>query len=361
MTTLRTKVELQLGWIILALLLGGCLLVLLPFVSALLWGTVLSVSSWPVYNRLVKLLRGRNNLAALLLALAMICVILMPLVIVGTTLGENVKDLRDATQRWVDAGPPPPPEWLAKVPGVGRQATEYWQRLAADSSMLVDAGKRLLEPFSKWLLSAGLGLGRGLFELAMSILIAFFILRDGGRLAERLGAAVERIAGERGRHLLAVAGGTVRGVVYGILGTALVQAVMAGIGFLIAGVPGAGLLALMTFFLSVIPVGPPLIWLPAALWLFHQGSNGWGIFMLIWGVGISSVDNVVKPLIISQGSAMPFLLIFFGVLGGAVTFGFIGVFIGPTLLAVGYRIVTEWAASPRATEPSDAPAVPVSE
>jgi predicted PurR-regulated permease PerM len=102
---------------------------------------------------------------------------------------------------------------------------------------------------------------------------------------------------------------------------------------------------LLTFFLSVVPVGPPLVWIPAALWLFHQGSTGWGIFMLIWGVLVSSVDNVVKPWLISQGSDLPFILIFFGVLGGALMFGFIGVFIGPTLLAVGYRLVEEWAAT----------------
>ena len=105
------------------------------------------------------------------------------------------------------------------------------------------------------------------------------------------------------------------------------------------------MLALLTFFLSVVPVGPPLIWLPAALWLFHQGSSGWGIFMVIWGVGVSSLDNFVKPWLISQGSALPFLLIFFGVLGGALAFGFIGVFIGPTLLAVGYRLVAEWVST----------------
>jgi predicted PurR-regulated permease PerM len=143
--------------------------------------------------------------------------------------------------------------------------------------------------------------------------------------------------------LLEVAGNTVRGVVYGILGTGLVQAVMAGIGFVIAGVPGAALLALLTFFLSVVPMGPPLVWLPAALWLFHSGSTGWGIFMLVWGVAISSIDNVVKPWLISQGSDLPFILIFFGVLGGALVFGFIGVFIGPTLLAVGYRLIVEWS------------------
>jgi predicted PurR-regulated permease PerM len=344
----RPKLERSLGWIILALLLIGCLLVLLPFVSALLWGAVLSISSWPLYRRLVKLLGERRTLAAFLMALAMICVILLPFVIIGATLAENVKELTTATRRWMEAGPPAPPEWLAKVPGVGRPATENWQNLAADSSKLLEAAKRFIEPVSTWLLTIGLALGRGLLELALSILIAFFLFRDGGKVAERLGTAVVRIAGERGTHLLEVAGNTVRGVVYGILGTALVQAVIAGIGFLIAGVPGAGLLALLTFFLSVVPVGPPLIWGPAALWLFHQDSTGWGIFMLIWGVGVSSVDNFVKPWLISQGSAMPFLLIFFGVLGGALAFGFIGVFIGPTLLAVGYRLVEEWFSLRRA-------------
>jgi predicted PurR-regulated permease PerM len=185
-------------------------------------------------------------------------------------------------------------------------------------------------------------LGGGLVQLALSIFIAFFLFRDGVAIGQRVTAAVERIGGERGMHLLEVAGNTVRGVVYGILGTGLVQALMAGIGFLIAGVPGAALLALLTFFLSVVPVGPPLVWLPAALWLFYQGKTGWGIFLLVWGVIVSSVDNVVKPWLISQGSDLPFILIFFGVLGGALVFGFIGVFIGPTLLAVGYRMVEEW-------------------
>jgi predicted PurR-regulated permease PerM len=354
MRELRSKLERNLGWIILALLLGGCLLVLLPFVSALLWAVVLSASSWPLYRRLVKLLGGRRTLAALLMALAMICVILLPFIIIGATLADNVKELTTAAQRWMEAGPPAPPEWLAKVPVVGRPAVENWRTFAADSSKLFEAAKRFIEPVSGWLLNVGLALGRGVLHLALSILIAFFLFRDGGKAAERVSAAVERIAGERGTHLLEVAGNTVRGVVYGILGTALVQAVMAGSGFLIAGVPGASVLALLTFFLSVVPVGPPLIWFPAALWLFHQGSTGWGTFMLIWGVGVSSVDNFVKPWLISQGSAMPFLLIFFGVIGGALAFGFIGVFIGPTLLAVGYRLVAEWASTLRAAATADA-------
>ena len=124
-----------------------------------------------------------------------------------------------------------------------------------------------------------------------------------------------------------------------------VLSLVLGVGFAIAGVPGAMLLGMLTFFLSVVPMGPPLVWIPAVIWLFSQGRTGMGIFMLIWGIGVSSIDNVVKPWLISQGSAMPFVLIFFGVLGGALAFGFIGVFLGPTLLAVAFRLIEEWTAT----------------
>src|ERR1041384_207943 len=242
--TKPARLEQNLGWIALLLLLAGCLLVLRPFVSALLWAVVLCFSSWPLYQRLLKLLRGRRTWAALLMALAMILVILLPFLVVGVTLADNVKELTSAAQKWIDAGPPAPPAWLAKVPGVGRQATEYWQSLATDSAKLLETTKRFIEPVSASLLKAGLAIGSGLLELALSIFIAFFLFRDGLAVAERLKTGVQRIGGERGQHLLEVAGNTVRGVVYGILGTALVQALIAGIGFVIAGVPGAALLAL---------------------------------------------------------------------------------------------------------------------
>jgi predicted PurR-regulated permease PerM len=132
----------------------------------------------------------------------------------------------------------------------------------------------------------------------------------------------------------------------------MLQGLMAGLGLWVAGVPGPGLLAMMVFFLSVVPAGPFMVMFPAALWLFHQGATGWGIFMVIWGVAVGTIDNFVRPWLISQGSAMPFLLILMGVLGGAVAFGFIGVFIGPTLLAVGHRIIGEWIATSRVASAS---------
>jgi predicted PurR-regulated permease PerM len=133
-------------------------------------------------------------------------------------------------------------------------------------------------------------------------------------------------------------------VIYGILGTAVVQALVAGLGFWIAGVPGAVLLAVLTFFFAVVPFGPPLIWLPASFWLFAQNEPGYGVFMLLWGfLGISSVDNFLRPFLISQGNKMPFALIFCGVIGGALAFGLVGVFMGPTLLAVTFRLIKEWS------------------
>jgi predicted PurR-regulated permease PerM len=339
----RPKLEGTLGLVGLAVLAGGCLLVMRPFVSSLLWAVVLSFSLWPLHRRLVIRLGNRRNLASAIMACGLALVFLLPFLVVGITLADNVQDLTAAAKKWIDSGPPSPPAWLSKVPLVGQKAVEEWQNLAEDTSSLLVKAKKFIEPVSLWLLKSGFTLGRGLLELALSILISFFFLRDGVRLGERFSLGIERIAGARGQHLLTVAGKTVRGVVYGILGTALIQAVLAGVGFLIAGVPGVPLLALLTFVLCIVPaVGAPLVWLPAALWLWHQDASGRAIFLVIWGIGVSSLDNFVKPWLISHGSDMPFLLVFFGALGGLAAFGFIGLFIGPTLLAVGYKLFEGW-------------------
>jgi predicted PurR-regulated permease PerM len=346
MAQTRTNAERRLGMAVLLLLLGGCLLVLRPFLFAMLWAVVLCCASWPLYDRLVRLLGQRRSLAALLMMLGMVIILLLPFIVVGLTLADNVKELTAAAKNLFAQGPPAPPEWLAKIPIVGQRVSDEWRRLAADTATFWRQAQQWIEPLGSWLLKVGLAIGAGLIELALSIFIAFFLFRHGAGLAAHLTNGIEQIAGARGKELLDAAARTVRGVVYGILGTALVQAVLAGIGFVIAGVPGPALLALLSFFFSVVPlVGTGLVWIPAALWLLHQGSTGWSIFMVVWGVGVANVDNVVKPWLISQGSDMPFILIFFGVLGGALTFGFIGVFLGPTLLAVGWRLAEEWASS----------------
>jgi predicted PurR-regulated permease PerM len=326
----------------LVLLLLGCLLVMRPFVSAGIWAVVLSFSTWPVYGRLLILVRRRRTIAALLMTLLIAMVLLVPFLLIGFTMADNMKALTIAIRSWLSAGPPPPPEWLNAIPVVGHYIADYWLTLAGDSQKLLQQAQRLIEPASAWGLSLGLRLSRGVAELALSVLIVFFLFRDGAVVADRLKVGIGRLAGERGTRLLQIAGTTVRGVVYGILGTAIVQAVVAGLGFLIAGVPGAAVLTLLTFFLALLPMGPPFVWIPATIWLAQQGHGGWALFMGIWGLGVSSIDNLVRPWLISHGNRMPFLLIFFGMVGGALGFGFIGIFLGPTLLAIGYRLIEEW-------------------
>ena len=332
-------------WSILVVLVAGCYLVVQPFLSAVLWAIILCCTTWPVFNRLRRVTRGKMTLAALVLTLMVALVVLAPFVIVGISLAENAHELIDQGKHLVDAGPPDPPAWVSRIPIVGARAEAYWSSIAHDSASLIADLKQYLQPLQAFAIASGAALARGVLELTLSIFIAFFLYRDGDAIAQRVTTGVDRIAGARGRHLIGVAVGTMRGVVYGILGTAIGQGVLAAVGFWLAGVPAAPLLGLATFFLSPLPIGPPLVWGPAAFWLFSEGHTGWGVFMIIWGIAVvSSVDNVIKPLIISRGSNLPFVLVLLGVLGGVIAFGFIGVFLGPTLLAIGFSLVQEWSA-----------------
>jgi predicted PurR-regulated permease PerM len=329
---------------VLAVIVVGCYFVLLPFLTAMLWAFILCLATWPVYVRARKLMRGNATLASLLMTLGIAAVLLAPFVIVGMSLADNAQELLESSRRYVLEGPPEPPAWVGQLPVVGARAEAYWTGLAHDKARLLAELKNYIEPIRKFAIASGEALGQGIVQLALSIFIAFFVYRDGEAMSRRLLSTVARIFGEKGSHLAGLAAGTTRGVVYGILGTALLQGILAAIGMVIAGVPAAPLLGLATFFLSPVPIGPPLVWLPAAFWLFSHGQTGWAIFMLVWGVAVvSSVDNFIKPMIISRGSNMPFILVMFGVLGGVVAFGFIGVFLGPTLLAIGYALISDWS------------------
>jgi predicted PurR-regulated permease PerM len=341
--TRTNRIDRMLGIGTLAALVIGCLVVLAPFVTALLMAVILTYSTWPLYARLRTSVGGRKNLAAGLMMLAACLILIAPFVFVAFSLADSATELVDAVRKSFESGPPALPEWITGLPLVGETLKNYWRNLSHDSGRLLEELKGLISPARSVLVFGGGILFAGLLQLGLAVLVAFFLYRDGEAAAEKITRITSRIGGARGRHLLNIGGSTVVSVVYGILGTALAQGVLAGIGFLIAGVPGAALLGLATFLLSVVPVGPPLIWIPAALWLFVHGSTGWAIFMGLWGLlVVSMVDNVLKPMIISHGSNLPFMLVFLGVLGGAAAFGFVGIFLGPTLLAVGYRVINEW-------------------
>jgi predicted PurR-regulated permease PerM len=345
----HSRVENVLTLSALGLVVIGCLTVLAPFVSALLWAVILSFSTWGLYERVLTLLGHRRGLSAFVMTLGLALVLLVPVVIVGAQLGENLDHIAGAGRSLLDSGLPPAPAWLRGLPGIGGYLESIWNTLPGASPTSMNGTEAIAwikaqaKPISGWLLQRGLDVGQALLQLTLSVFASFYFYRDGVQAVARLRAGMERIAGKRAQALIDLAARTIRGVVYGILGTALAQGITAAIGFSIAGVPGPLLLGVATFVVSIIPAGPPLIWIPAALWLLNEGHAGWALFMTGWGVLlISGVDNVVRPWLISQGAALPFLLVLLGVIGGLLTFGFIGVFLGPTLLAVGYAMLREW-------------------
>jgi predicted PurR-regulated permease PerM len=371
-----------LGLLVLFSLLIGGFFILKPFMTALMWSIVLGFSLWPAQRLLTKWFRGRRTLAAIFVAIIIAVLLTGPMILLGIRLAEDASTLGKTTHSWISSFPDHPPAWMERIPLLGTEISAKWSQYnprewmeriekSADSTppkaLPVDENSSMtnkdsvitsaqidvqfpeligkLVGFTKsWLPGATLSIGRGFVQILLSIILTFFILRDGQALGTRLKRAASRIAGLRGHRLMNVAGKTVRGVVYGIIGTAVAQGLLAGIGFAMAGVPSAVLLGVLTFFFSVVPFGPPLIWVPASLWLFSIDRTGWGIFLLIWGVFIvSSVDNIIKPYLISHGSKIPFIIVFMGVIGGALAFGLVGVFLGPTLLGVTYKIIEEWS------------------
>jgi predicted PurR-regulated permease PerM len=314
----------------LSVLAAGCTLVLWPFLTALVWAAILASTSWPAFLWLDRGVGKRRVLAASLMTLLVTVVLLGPVLAVALAMADNAAELGRAASALVKEGLPDAPSWLASLPLVGQSIHDYWQQFAHDSPRL----------------AAGRVVGAGVLDMGLSVFLAFFFFLHGEALAGHLRIALKRMTGVRAAYLLGIARSTVTGVIYGILGTGLAQGVLATIGFAVAGVPGAVLLGVATFFLSVVPVGPPLVWGGAAIWLFQQGQPEWAIFVAAWGFFVvSTVDNVIKPFIISRGANLPFAVVFLGVLGGLLAFGVIGAFLGPTLLAVGYRLTAEWTAT----------------
>jgi len=327
------------------ILVAGCFLVLRPFLSAILFAAVVCISTWPSYTWLLQKMKGRRSLAALIMTTSLSLLLILPLALLVYTLTDNLTGFYDEIQKAVQVGlPKEPPAWLAGLPVAGEYLADYWRNLATGQEDLLGLAQRFLNPLKDLLLASGIMLGKGVIQLTLAAFTSFFLYRDGEKVLLTVGV-LEHAVGAQGTRVIEITTGTVRGVMLGLLGTALAQGIVALIGFSIAGVPAPLLLGAATALLSLVPVGPPLIWGGAAIWLFRHGETGWGIFMLLWGFFlISTVDNVVKPLLISRGSNLPLLLVVLGVMGGVLAFGFVGIFVGPVLLAVALNLIQQWTA-----------------
>jgi predicted PurR-regulated permease PerM len=334
--------------VLLAMLLGGiavgCVLVLYPFFSSLLWAAILVFTTWPVCEWLHTHARLRRGPAAGVMVALTAVVLVLPLALAAPGGATDVNHLRGVIEDALRAGLPGSPAWVFDLPLIGQTLGNLWNRWADDISIMVAA----LQPYFGIVLEGGLGLllglANGVLLFVLALFIAFFFYLYGDPIAVRLRVILLRIAGAGADRLIDVTGATVRGVVYGILLTAIVQGVLTAFGLWLSGVPRPVLLGAVAGFLSVLPIGAPVVWIPAALWLMGSGHLGWGIFLAVYGVvAVSGADSVIRPWFIARGAQLPFVLTVLGVLGGAIAFGLIGIFLGPVLLGIAYTLVNEWS------------------
>ena len=337
-------------------LLVGILAVLRPFTTAILFGAILAIAAWPLRDFLLRHGLKRGLVATLLLVLAL-AVVAVPLMAMAPGLGERLTQGAGRLRDYFTGAPQLPPR-LAGLPIVGEHLASMWDKVLLAKGNIWT----VLEPYSDALrhafVEAAGALAQSVVQIILSLVVATFFWVSGDALVAALRDILGRLSGETAAAALDVAGGAVASVAYGVVGTAVIQAVIMAIGLAVAGVPGAVLLGFVTLLLALSQIGAPLIiavWGGAAYWLFGQDQQAWGVFMIFWGLVVTVIDNFIKPLLIGVGVAMPMSLTILGVFGGFVAFGFLGLFIGPTLIAIAFTLLEAWRNAPAAQpeQPSD--------
>lgn len=335
--------EQVLGYGLAVLLLLACLVIIAPFIPALVWSAVIVVTLWRPLEWLTARLGNRRGLVATLLALAMLALVVLPAVSLVDTITAGLPQLRGMAADLVAAVPREPPRLIASLPLFGERLSETWRTLAEDAGAAADLVERVGPAIAGWLLRSLAEIGETMLQFLLVAIATAVLYAKGDVAAEMTARLAARLGGAEGTEALDVATRAIRGVSAGVVGTAAVQAVLAAIGFAAAGVPAVPLLGLGVLIAGIIQIGPLPVWLPVVLWLYHSGETLTATLLLAWNLGaVQTVDNVLRPVLISRGARLPLLLMLIGVLGGLVAMGLIGVFLGPTLLGVGYVMLRRW-------------------
>lgn len=335
----------ELTRIVLAVLFIGGLIgfagwVLRPFLGALVWAVMIVVPTWPFMTGVQRRLGGRRWAAVTAMTVLLVAVFLVPLLAaVGTVLG-NVDQIGAGAKHLAELKLPPPPQWLVGLPLVGERAAEFWRQVEADSFGVVIAP--YASELVRWLVAQLGTVGSLLVQVVLTVIAAAVLYANGEAAANaalRFGA---RLAGRHGEGAIRLSAQAIRGVALGVVLTALLQAAIGGLGLVMAGVPFAALLTAAIFLLAVAQIGGAMVLLVPVIWLYWSGATGWGTFLLVVMIITATIDNVVRPILIKRGADLPLLLIFVGVIGGLISFGLIGIFVGPVVLAVAYTLLQAW-------------------
>lgn len=364
MSTPRDLAQTTFSVLVIGGLIAASFWILRPFLGPAIWATMVVVATWPVMLRVEARSGGRRWVAVTVMTLLLLLLFVVPLTAALVTLADNA----DRIAGWVRMAmtlqlPAEPPAWLAGLPLVGESIAKAWRQAVASG---LEGLLPRLQPYAgnltRWFVGEIGGVGFVLLQFVLTVAIAAVMYAHGESAADHVRRFAQRLGGERAADAVRLAGAAIRGVALGVGVTALVQAVLGGLGLALAGVPFAGLLTAVMFVLCIAQVGALPVLVPATIWAFWQGETGWGIFLAVWSAVVGTLDNFLRPVLIRLGADLPLLLIFAGVIGGLVAFGLVGIFVGPVLLAVSYTLLDSWIAdgdaAPAPTVPATSPAPP---
>jgi predicted PurR-regulated permease PerM len=348
-TQLNLALEISIHIGLAILLSAACILILRPFIPLLTWGIVIAVAAYPGFQKLQLALGGRGGVTSILFTVLLLAFLTIPVVLLAETLVEGVQTLA-AHFKEGTVIIPPPPAGVETWPVIGAPLNSLWSRASRDLSEAVRSFAPQIKAAVPGLLSVSAGLGLTVLQFALSIVVAGVLLANAKAAYDVTRSLCNQLFGDKGPELQQLIAATIRSVTSGILGVALIQSVLAGLGFIFAGLPGAGLWAVTFLIAAVLQVGV-LVLIPAVIYMFAISSTTKAVIFLVWCLVVALVDNFLKPLLLGRGVAVPMVVVFLGAIGGFVALGLIGLFIGAIVLSVGYKLFLVWLdQAPTATQ-----------
>ena len=328
-------------------LIAASFLVLRPFLPGVVWATMIVVATWPTLRAVQARLWGRRSLAVAVMTLLLLAVLALPLTMAVIAIVERADDVVAWARSLITRPLPPPPGWVTGLPLVGTKLGAEWSKIAsAPSDELAARITPHVREVARWLIAQAGGIGTLLLQFLLTVAVSAILYAKGEAVGAGVQAFANRLAGSHGVRAVLLSAGAIRAVALGIVVTAVVQALVGGIGLAVTGVPHSLLLTCVMLMLGVAQVGPAPVLIGAVIWLYVNGQTFWGSVMLVWTLVTMSFDNILRPLLIKKGADLPLLLIIAGVIGGLLAFGLVGLFIGPVVLAVAYTLLVAWVSPP---------------
>ncbi|HVJ42587.1 MAG TPA: AI-2E family transporter YdiK, partial [Dongiaceae bacterium] len=324
-------------------LIAGSIWILRPFLPALIWATLLVVSTWPLMLSVQERLWNKRGLAVLVMTAALILVVIIPMALVAAAIVNNAAVLGERLHDLTVSRIPAPPDWIVDIPMVGTKIADEWQAVAALSPEdLYHYAAPWAATVGKWLISKAGTLLLFFVHLLLTVILSALLYYRGEHVAAAVRRFGHRLAGATGEQAVALAGQAVRAVAMGVIVTALIQTLLGGIGLYLAGVPLAAFLTAVMLVLAIAQIGAVPVLALSVAWLYWHEDTVVATVLLIWSLFVGSIDNVIRPILIKRGAHLPLLLIFAGVAGGLLGFGVVGLFVGPVVLAVSYTLLIGW-------------------